>query len=105
MSRFIDADRIDWRLIIPTNATIAEENMIYQARKLVASQPTADVVEVVHGEWKTIPEDIIACSRCGMSAPKIMGGCLMNRHLEQIKTNYCPNCGVDMRGGTNEQSD
>lgn len=44
MSRFIDADRIDWRLITPTNATTAEENMIYQARKLVESQPTADVV-------------------------------------------------------------
>ena len=44
---YIDVDRIDWRLIIPTNATTAEENMIYQARKLVASQPKADVVEVV----------------------------------------------------------
>ena len=44
MSNFIDTDRIDWRVIIPTNATIAEENMIYQARKLVAQQPTADVV-------------------------------------------------------------
>ena len=43
--KFIDANRIDWRVIIPTNATIAEENMIYRARKLVESQPTADVVE------------------------------------------------------------
>lgn len=47
MSRFVDADRIDWRLIIPTNATTAEENMIYRARKLVESQPTADAVKVV----------------------------------------------------------
>lgn len=46
MSRFIDADRIDWRLIIPTNPTIAEENMIHLAKKLVERQPTADVVEV-----------------------------------------------------------
>ena len=45
--RFVDVDRIDWRLIIPTNATTAEENMIYRARKLVEFQPTADVVEVV----------------------------------------------------------
>lgn len=44
MSSYIDTDRIDWRVIIPTNATTAEENMIYQARKLVESQPTADVV-------------------------------------------------------------
>ena len=47
MSRYIDADHIDWRLIIPTNPTTAEENMIYRARKLVESQPKADVVEVV----------------------------------------------------------
>ena len=47
MSRYIDVDCIDWRLIIPTNPTIAEENVFYRARKLVESQPTADVVEVV----------------------------------------------------------
>lgn len=47
MPRYIDADRIDWRLIIPTNATTAEENMIYRARRLVESQSKADVVEVV----------------------------------------------------------
>lgn len=44
--RFIDADRIDWRLIIPTNPTTAEENMIYHARKLVEFQKTVDAVEV-----------------------------------------------------------
>ena len=47
MSRYIDAERIDWRLIIPTNVTIAEENMIHLAKKLVERQPTADVVDVV----------------------------------------------------------
>lgn len=47
MSRFIDVDRIDWRLIIPTNVTIAEENMIHLAKKLVERQPTVDAVEVV----------------------------------------------------------
>lgn len=46
MSRYIDADRIDWRLIIPTNPTTAEENMIYHARKLVEFQKTVDAVEV-----------------------------------------------------------
>ncbi len=47
MSRFIDADRIEWRLIIPTNPTTAEENMIHLAKKLVERQPIADVIEVV----------------------------------------------------------
>lgn len=50
MSRLVDADRIDWRLIIPTNPTTAEENMIYHARKLVEFQKTVDAVEVVRCE-------------------------------------------------------
>lgn len=44
MNRYIDVEKIDWRLIIPTNVTIAEENMIHNAKKLVERQPTADVV-------------------------------------------------------------
>lgn len=44
MSRYIDVELIDWRFIIPTNPTTAEEYIIYQARKLVESQPKADVV-------------------------------------------------------------
>ena len=47
MSRYIDADRIDWRLILPRAVTFAEEHMWYRARKLIDKQPTADVVEVV----------------------------------------------------------
>ena len=85
MSRYIDADKIEWRLIIPTNATTAEENMIYHARKLVESQPTADVVEVVHGEWKPNSLNgfkIYDCSNCGI-------------HME-AKWDYCPNCGAKM---------
>lgn len=56
MSRFVDVDRIDWRLIIPTNPTTAEENMIYRARKLVESQPTVDAIPI---EW--IKEQIDKC--------------------------------------------
>ena len=47
MSRYIDADRIDWRLIKPINPNVADEHMIYQARKLVESQPKVDLIEVV----------------------------------------------------------
>lgn len=50
MSRYIDADKIDWRLIRPINPNVADEHMIYEARRLVESQPTADVREVVRGE-------------------------------------------------------
>ena len=51
------------------------------------AQPTADVVEVVHGEWK--PNNlngfkIYDCSNCGI-------------HIETT-WNYCPHCGARMDG-------
>lgn len=42
MSRYIDANKIDWRLIVPI--TTAEEYMIHCAKKLIERQPKADVV-------------------------------------------------------------
>lgn len=47
MARYIDADKIDWRLIIPTNISTAEEHMLYKAQSLIERQQTADVVKVV----------------------------------------------------------
>lgn len=57
--------------------------------------PTADVRENVRGEWEIYDyeyddEDehpIIKCSRCGYLPPE-----------EMDTYNFCPNCGVDMRG-------
>lgn len=38
------------------------------------------------------------CSCCRRNAPMVETGCLMNRHLEALLTDFCPNCGADMRG-------
>ena len=50
--------------------------------------PTADVVEVKHGEWLySRVHNILHCSECG-EIP------------DCFEPPYCPNCGADMRGET-----
>ena len=74
--------------------------------------PTADVVEVVHGEWvkTSIPFDcdfetglvrfinIHKCSVCGCEIPK---GCVGECLIVSLTYKFCPNCGADMRGDKN----
>lgn len=57
----------------------------------IESQPTADVVEVKHGEWESfeIPH-MMRCSECGVS----------ELDIHRTKFDYCPNCGAKMDGGT-----
>ena len=66
--------------------------------------PTADVAEVVHGEWVgdinmrlnlptlTVYDDW-RCSVCGHYYPE--------RHISRL-SNYCPNCGAKMDGKDEE---
>lgn len=49
--------------------------------------PTAYVVEHKRGEW-IIQDGNVVCSEC---------------FEPNLETNYCPNCGADMRGDINEQ--
>lgn len=58
--------------------------------------PTADVVEVKHGEWIDKPSGRYMhiaswCSACGNKSG--IGGIESNRHKP-----YCPNCGAIMDG-------
>lgn len=61
----------------------------------VDAQTTADVASVVHGRWMPFHSrtagDIQYCSACeiGFAA----------------KTDYCPNCGAKMDGGSDRETD
>ena len=82
MSRYIDADAL--LEILPS---IEDEYKF--CRKIISEQPTADVREVVHGEWIDKGEDYMirwTCSNCGRRDTHIY--------------DFCPDCGADMRGGT-----
>lgn len=48
-------------------------------------------MEVVHGEWIECKGTIVKfykCNKCGV--------------YHEYKTNFCPHCGADMRGGKND---
>ena len=82
MSRYIDADLLK-------QAIFAKWYTCEEIDETIDQQPTADVREVVHGEWEYtgISEDIndmYMCSNCKM-------------FVYSKKWNYCPNCGADMR--------
>lgn len=95
MSRYIDADRIDWRLIIPTNITLAEENTIHNAKRLIERQQTADVRENIHAHWIV---DFAwngwmdwTCSNCGYRKN-------IDVHVS-LDYNFCPKCGAKIDKG------
>lgn len=64
---------------------------IFHATEELGRMPTVDAVEVVHGEWITKCMEgswthyRYSCSNCGSGFDS--------------NSNYCPNCGADMRVG------
>ena len=74
-----------------------KSDYFYEILKAIQDIPPEEP-ERKRGSWNVIQGNIVVCSECGMCAPKSMTGCLLNRHLEPNRTNFCPNCGADMRG-------
>ena len=60
---------------------------------------TAEYVKVVHGRWERVKmwtgAETIFCSVCGED-------CYVSDTGDDILSDYCPNCGADMRGIDNE---
>lgn len=64
--------------------------------KLPSAQP-----ERKPGKWELLPISTITpvykCSVCGRHAVWITTGCLVNRHEESYLSDFCPNCGAEMK--------
>lgn len=58
--------------------------------------PSADVVEVRHGKWYTKS----LTRRGGHGDAYFVYGCSLCKKKVRYKTDFCPNCGGDMRGET-----
>lgn len=78
MPRYIDAEALKERI----------RNNWYTATEIdedIDAEPTADVVERKRARWKGEGLGDYRCSLCG-------------EITEYGRTNYCPNCGAEMRG-------
>lgn len=115
MSRYIDADALIetlkkryWHYVRNYGENDEYANCIDDCMEIVLDQPTADVKPVVRGELKENEEGLLVCSVCHEEAITVevtdydydYDGDLieLGYHLESVKTNFCPNCGADMRG-------
>ena len=100
MAKYINADELinqldEFRSNADNDYADGKNGMIDVARILIAEMPSADVVEAKHGEWKEEPSifpnnPFVRCSKCGEEA-------LLDEY-GVAKSNFCPNCGADMRG-------
>lgn len=85
MSRYIDADALIEFIDLghyrnPLELCYSEQSIV----DMIESRPTADVRENVHGEW--VLEHLSQLWEC------------TNCHEREIRTtDFCPNCGADMR--------
>lgn len=68
--------------------------------KGLKTEPTVDAVEVVHGRW-VVENGNVVCSVCHTGKPTMDGYemliCDGEEWISMERTNFCPNCGADMR--------
>ena len=94
MARYIDADALIKEVIM------TEDLSVYNAvvfEGMIKDQPTADVVEVMHGEWVKMDKrgNNVRCSKCGNTLD------LRGVNAGRGDANYCPNCGAEMSTQSN----
>lgn len=97
--RFIDAEKLNYLMCSIYWGEDEEGNEVYRQTEVafrtdIEQIPTADVVEVRHGEWiwtengEADYEQYWVCSVCGEKS--------------YIETKYCSDCGAKMDGGVTE---
>ena len=103
--RYIDAERLEecMRIVQRANKDSVEFNKQYRATDvffniwdIINEQPTADVVEVVRGEWIKITDVDIRLT--GRQIKEVHYKCSVCGGESYFDTNYCPHCGARMDG-------
>lgn len=92
MARHIDAENLKCSIDSETDSIfdwdMTIEELYYNLCKLIDDEPTADVQEIKHGEWRE-HNKIYICSQCGYS---------FENEGYIAFFNYCPCCGARMDG-------
>ena len=91
MPRYIDADKIDYTVTIVGEAEYAGYRAV-AFESDIDEIPTADVMEVKHGEWKGKPIAGYGNIRCSVCNTVFLN--------QTGNWQYCPNCGADMHGNS-----
>ena len=96
MADYIDRDKaikevLEWATELNHPTMLVKEDAI----GILKMMPSADVRENVRGEWiRGDAEKLQGAARCSACG----GTCYKGRHY----FNFCPNCGADMRGESDE---
>ena len=97
MKRYIEQQEITDALCAAADGSTAT---IAAFMDLVDRLPSADVAEVVHGEWLNFVGDYVTaeCSVCGECYDT--SDYNDKEHFDMVKqlNKYCPNCGAKMDG-------
>lgn len=102
MSRYIDTDAVHEKYDRYANhSSIGRCNGKTLARFLdwLDDQPTADVREVVHGEWIVEEAEVGGVSGIAVATSYI---CSICSTMNEYQDNFCPNCGARMDGAKND---
>lgn len=102
--RFIDAEKLNYLMCSIYWGEDEEGNEVYRQTEVafrtdIEQIPTADVVEVVRGEWKYIQMDNFRQYKviCPFCEAEYVGN--YDAYIEPYDFNYCPNCGAKLDEG------
>lgn len=85
MSRYIEEDHLIENLYVQSDDDGYICCPVDELEEMIKAEPTTDVRPNVHGEWAKICWKAFRCSEC--------------KNISEYYTDFCPNCGADMRKG------
>ena len=77
------------------------EDALERVENWIDEAPPADVRPVVRGRWETDSDSVPHCTNCDSLASQklVLDIKTLSCTARFAQSNFCPNCGADMRGG------